>query len=141
MCWSRSTRSMTIIRAIGDKRGKRQVTVRGHYLARFLRDGRLLMALVTDARVPWYARLPAAVGAIYIASPVDLIPDIVPGFGWLDDVVVIVVAAWLSLRFLPRAITEEIRGTCVTLPPQAKISGAAEPGGSAANAGHPYAPF
>jgi uncharacterized membrane protein YkvA (DUF1232 family) len=120
---------------------ERQAGLYRHYLGRARRDGRLLLAVMTDARVPWYSRLPAAVGAIYIASPIDFIPDLVPGFGWLDDLVVIVVAAALCVRLLPRAITEEIRATCVTVAPEAKALGAAKTGTSAANAWHVYAPF
>jgi len=59
---------------------------------------RLLYALSRDPRVPGRAKL-AALGALaYVASPVDVLPDVVPVVGRLDDV-------WLvarALRFLVR---------------------------------------
>src|SRR3990172_6773510 len=50
---------------------------------------------VTDPRVPrWVKLLPFAMG-LYLASPIDLIPDFLPVLGYLDDValVLLVVAA------------------------------------------------
>ena len=30
----------------------------------------------------------AALAALYVASPVDAVPDVVPGVGWIDDALV-----------------------------------------------------
>ena len=38
-----------------------------------------------DPRTPWYARLFAACVVAYAFSPVDLIPDVIPVLGYLDD--------------------------------------------------------
>ena len=46
---------------------------------------RLVWDLATDRRLPWRARAPAMLALAYVASPFDLIPDSLPGFGWLDD--------------------------------------------------------
>lgn len=61
---------------------------------------RLLRALVTDGAVPLDARL-VLVGLIaWIVSPIDLIPEFIPGLGPLDDVIVAVVA----MRYVRRRI-------------------------------------
>ncbi len=61
---------------------------------------RLLRALVTDGSVPLDARL-VLVGLIaWILSPIDLIPEFVPGLGPLDDVIVAIVA----MRYVRRRI-------------------------------------
>ena len=61
---------------------------------------RLLRALVTDRSVPLDARI-VLVGLIaWILSPVDLIPEFIPGLGPLDDVIVAIVA----LRYVRRRI-------------------------------------
>ena len=39
--------------------------------------------------VPWQTIVLAIAALIYFVSPVDLIPDFIPGVGYLDDVVVI----------------------------------------------------
>jgi uncharacterized membrane protein YkvA (DUF1232 family) len=61
---------------------------------------RLLRTLVTDTTVPLDARL-VLVGLIaWIVSPIDLIPEFIPGLGPLDDVVVAIVA----MRYVRRRI-------------------------------------
>jgi uncharacterized membrane protein YkvA (DUF1232 family) len=61
---------------------------------------RLLRALVTDRDVPLDARL-VLVGLIaWILSPIDLIPEFIPGLGPLDDVIVAIVA----MRYVRRRI-------------------------------------
>jgi uncharacterized membrane protein YkvA (DUF1232 family) len=74
-----------------------------------------LYALVRrDAGILWYAlRHPArpawlrpAVGllAFYLVSPIDLIPDVLPVIGLIDDLVLIpLLMAWL-VRMLPDAL-------------------------------------
>jgi len=44
---------------------------------------------VRDPRVPRYAKAVALLIAAYALSPIDLIPDFIPVFGLLDDVIVI----------------------------------------------------
>jgi uncharacterized membrane protein YkvA (DUF1232 family) len=54
--------------------------------------GRLLRSLSRDPRVPWHAKAIAAGAALYVASPVDLLPDVVPGVGGVDDLVAVLIA-------------------------------------------------
>ena len=41
--------------------------------------------------------LPILAALLYLISPVDVMPDFVPGLGWLDDVLVLAIAAWVLL--------------------------------------------
>jgi DnaJ domain/Protein of unknown function (DUF1232) len=36
----------------------------------------------------WVAILLIVLGILYWASPIDILPDIIPGWGWIDDLVV-----------------------------------------------------
>jgi uncharacterized membrane protein YkvA (DUF1232 family) len=54
--------------------------------------GRLLRSLSRDPRVPWHAKAVAGCAALYVASPVDLLPDVVPGVGGVDDLLAVLVA-------------------------------------------------
>jgi uncharacterized membrane protein YkvA (DUF1232 family) len=54
--------------------------------------GRLLRALVRDPRVPVRAKIVAGAAAAYVASPVDLLPDVLPTVGGLDDLMVVILA-------------------------------------------------
>ena len=63
-----------------------------------------------DPRVPWYARLMAACVVGYAFSPIDLIPDLIPILGYLDDLIIIPVGVWLTLKLIPKEIMAECRG-------------------------------
>ena len=52
------------------------------------RLGKFLWHLVKDPRVPWTAKASLAGLAAYLASPLDIIPDWIPGAGYLDDVLI-----------------------------------------------------
>lgn len=58
---------------------------------------KLLGRLARDPRVPWYAKAAAAGAVVYVVSPIDLVPDLVPVLGQFDDLYV--VARTLRLLF------------------------------------------
>ena len=60
-----------------------------------------------DPRVPWYARAFAVVVVGYAFSPIDLIPDPIPVLGYLDDLVIILLA--LAIRMIPPQILAKCR--------------------------------
>jgi len=67
----------------------------------------LLWRLLRDRRVPWWAKalLPALL--LYLALPVDLIPDFIPVLGHLDDLLVVLLVVAVLLRAVPPEATEE----------------------------------
>ncbi len=72
-----------------------------------MRELKLLRRLLLDERVPlWQKAIPVA-AALYLVSPLDLIPDFLPLLGQLDDLAVL----WGSLRLfrslVPPALIEE----------------------------------
>ena len=52
----------------------------------------LLKDLATDPRVSSSDKIAAGVAAAYLVSPIDIIPDWIPGFGQADDLAVIAMA-------------------------------------------------
>lgn len=62
-----------------------------------------------DPRVPWYARLLAALVVAYAFSPIDLIPDPIPVLGYLDDLVLVPMGIALALKMIPPSIMVECR--------------------------------
>jgi len=69
--------------------------------------GRLAIALARDRRIPLAVRaLPPAL-ALYLAMPLDLIPDFIPVIGQLDDLLIVGLGVWLLLRFVPRHVLLE----------------------------------
>lgn len=55
-----------------------------------------MWAYFRDAQVPLWRKAVAVLAALYLFSPVDLIPDAIPVLGWLDDLgLVALVAGWI----------------------------------------------
>lgn len=67
---------------------------------------RLLRSVITDGAMPADVRIVLVGLLAWIISPIDLIPEFIPGLGPLDDVIVAIVA----LRYVRRRIgVEELR--------------------------------
>lgn len=62
-----------------------------------------------DPRVPLYARIFAACVVGYAFSPIDLIPDMIPVLGYLDDLIVIPLGVAIAIRMIPAEVLEECR--------------------------------
>jgi uncharacterized membrane protein YkvA (DUF1232 family) len=90
----------------------------GGPLGRFLDDGRLLLAMVADYSRGTYRRMPywmiAAVvfALLYVLNPLDLIPDVLPGFGYVDDAAVMgVCLAMIEQQLHDYKVWKEARST------------------------------
>ena len=60
-----------------------------------------------DSRTTLLAKLPAVLSIIYLLSPIDLIPDFIPFFGYIDDIVVVPLLLNLAIKLLPADVREE----------------------------------
>jgi len=60
-----------------------------------------------DPRVPRRAKVAVAVAALWVLSPIDLIPEFLPIIGPLDDVVVVALALRYAARQVPREVLVE----------------------------------
>lgn len=54
-----------------------------------------------DPRVPRRAKVAVAIAAVWVVSPIDLIPEFLPVIGPLDDVVVVALALRYAARQVP----------------------------------------
>lgn len=64
----------------------------------------LFAALMRDPRVPRRAKVALVCGAVWLASPIDLVPEFLPVIGPLDDAIV----AALVLGFVVRTAGREV---------------------------------
>ena len=72
---------------------------------------KLVWRLARDPRVPARSKAVLVVLGGYLASPIDLIPDFIPGLGQLDDIVVIAFALDQMLnRVAPEIVREHWDG-------------------------------
>jgi uncharacterized membrane protein YkvA (DUF1232 family) len=60
-------------------------------------------------RLPWGIKLLAAAVAAYALSPIDLIPDVIPVLGHLDDVVIVPLGIMLVVHLMPADVLAECR--------------------------------
>jgi uncharacterized membrane protein YkvA (DUF1232 family) len=72
-------------------------------LARFLPDcATTIGRLRGDPRVPRRAKVALVLAGLWVASPVDLLPEFLPVIGPLDDVAVVALALRYAARQVPR---------------------------------------
>ena len=57
-----------------------------------------------DPRVPRRAKIAILIAAVWVASPIDLIPEFLPVIGPLDDIVVVALALRYAGRQIPRHV-------------------------------------
>jgi len=67
----------------------------------------LVRRLRRDPRVPRRARVAVVVAGLWVASPIDLIPEFLPVIGPLDDVVVVALLLRYAARQVPREVLFE----------------------------------
>jgi uncharacterized membrane protein YkvA (DUF1232 family) len=81
-------------------------------LARFVPDCVVLFKrLLADPRVEWWRKALLVFVIVYLASPIDLVPDFIPVAGQLDDAILVVIALRVLLRGSgPRLLAEHWPG-------------------------------
>jgi uncharacterized membrane protein YkvA (DUF1232 family) len=68
-------------------------------LARFVPDCVVLFRrLLADPRVEWWRKAVLVGAIVYLASPIDIIPDFIPVAGQIDDVIIVALALRVVLR-------------------------------------------
>jgi uncharacterized membrane protein YkvA (DUF1232 family) len=73
---------------------------------------RLARYLLADPRTPPLQKLALVVLIVWIVSPIDLLPEFLPGIGPLDDIVVAaVILRWVGRRAGPDRLRELWPGT------------------------------
>lgn len=63
-----------------------------------------------DDRTPWYAKVTSLSSLVYLLSPADLLPDIIPLAGYIDDLLVVPFLVNIATKLLPpdvKRIAEE----------------------------------
>jgi uncharacterized membrane protein YkvA (DUF1232 family) len=68
---------------------------------RIKRDAMTLWFARSHPATPWYAKAMGGFVLAYALSPIDLIPDFIPVLGYVDDVILLPVLIWLTVRMLP----------------------------------------
>ena len=76
-------------------------------------DARLLWLALKHPLSPGWLKPAVGLMVLYVLSPVDLIPDVIPFLGLVDDVVLLPLAIRFVLKRLPTRVREDIQGRTV----------------------------
>jgi uncharacterized membrane protein YkvA (DUF1232 family) len=79
------------------------------WAAALKREALVLWFASRDPRAPWYAKWLAVFIVAYALSPIDLIPDFIPVIGFLDEVILLPGAIWLTLKLMPQQVLLDAR--------------------------------
>ncbi len=79
------------------------------WISRLKKNVVLLYLVFRDRRTPWLARIIALLAVAYAVSPVDLIPEVIPVIGLLDDIFVLAAGLYLVLWLTPPEILAACR--------------------------------
>lgn len=85
---------------------------------RFWTEAYVLYLAARDSRVPAYARIAAAGFAIYVLSPIDLVPDPIPLIGVVDDLLIIPIGLMLIRRLVPEYLRLEHQEIAIARQPE-----------------------
>ncbi|HEY3295194.1 MAG TPA: DUF1232 domain-containing protein [bacterium] len=80
-------------------------------VVRLGKQAKLLYEMLRDAmagkfKMPWVTVSAITAALLYFVSPLDVIPDFIPGIGWMDDALVISLAISVARMDLRRYIKE-----------------------------------
>ncbi len=78
-------------------------------VALFRKELALLWRAFLSPETPLHLRALMLIVPLYLLSPLDLIPDIIPVLGWVDDLLIVPMLVGWIVSMLPRA--EPVRAT------------------------------
>ncbi|MBI3621548.1 MAG: DUF1232 domain-containing protein [Nitrospirae bacterium] len=73
------------------------------------RELKFYRLVLSHDRTPRLARWLLGMAVAYALSPVDLIPDVIPVIGHLDDVVIVPLLIMIAVQLIPKDVIEECR--------------------------------
>jgi uncharacterized membrane protein YkvA (DUF1232 family) len=76
-------------------------------LADIIRQARLAWRLMFDPRVSLWLKTIVPASLVYLVSPIDFMPDVIPGLGQLDDLALLVLGVKLFIELCPPEIVRE----------------------------------
>ena len=81
----------------------------GRLFTMFRKELLLAWSLLRDPRAPAAAKIATVLAVVYVVSPIDLIPDVIPVLGWLDDGLIAYLLLQAAFKFLPAELYATLR--------------------------------
>ncbi|MGB0949851.1 MAG: YkvA family protein, partial [Marinirhabdus sp.] len=75
----------------------------GNSLSKYAKLGSIMMNMLKDIKhggyknIPWFTIATVVFALLYILNPLDVVPDFIPGLGYIDDVAVLTIGVgWIE---------------------------------------------
>lgn len=79
-------------------------------LMQLIRTFTLALRLFFSPKVPLWAKVVPLAALAYIIFPFDFLPDVIPGFGQVDDLTILLIGIWAFLQLCPQEIVRQFTG-------------------------------
>lgn len=73
-------------------------------------QAKLVFQLTMDPKVPIYLKLLPVAAVAYLLFPVDLLPDVIPGIGQIDDITILLIGAKIFIDLAPQDVVAKYLG-------------------------------
>ncbi|MEO5788587.1 DUF1232 domain-containing protein [Gelidibacter sp.] len=80
----------------------------------------ILRIAYSDKRTPLIAKLLIGLTVGYLLSPIDLIPDLIPILGLLDDLIIVPILISISIKLIPEIVLSDAKKELKTNPEKIK---------------------
>ncbi len=64
-------------------------------------------ALLGDKRAPMRSKILPWAALLYLVFPIDVIPDVLPLLGQMDDLTIIILFLWMAINAVPSTLYKE----------------------------------
>ena len=73
------------------------------------REIKVYRLVARDKRTPRLGKIVLGLAIGYAVLPFDLIPDFIPVFGYLDDVIIVPILFTIAIKLIPKGVIEDCR--------------------------------
>jgi len=79
----------------------------GRVIYRLKRYAKIYWLLLKDPRTPKLSKIIVLSAIVYLIWPFDLIPDIIPFAGVVDELIIIPLLFYIATKFIPKNVVED----------------------------------
>jgi uncharacterized membrane protein YkvA (DUF1232 family) len=65
--------------------------------------------MLRDPRTPKSAKIVSLIGVLYTLWPIDVLPDVIPVIGWVDDFTMVALSLAIASTLIPRIVKQDVR--------------------------------
>ena len=73
------------------------------------REAAMVWLLLRNPKAPLAAKVVAVAAALYLFFPLDIVTDLIPILGWIDDAIIVSALLSLAYRLLPPDVYESLK--------------------------------